>query len=468
MEIQVEAEIPATLKFLFKPKRLKIAFGGRGGYKTVSFSKVLLCLAAEEKKRVLCLREFMNSIDDSVHSTLKDEVEQLNMGHLYKVTTNQIEGRNGSLFRYASLARNLASLKSKFGVDIAWVEEAETITQKSLDVLFPTIRKSGSEIWMSFNPDDEFGAVYNTLVKPHLDTIRSQGYYESDDVYIVKTSLEDNPFAPLGMLAESIQMKSDNLKKWLHIYGGEVFSDYRESIIQPEWIDAAIDAHKTLGFPIQGVKVTAFDPADTGRDAKAQMFRHGSVITEGRQWLDGELPEAIDRAFSRAYDLRTEQFVYDATGIGRGVKVGLEKRIEGKNLDVFPFEGAASVDFPEEKYAADKTNRHTFKNKRAQYFWKLRDRFEATFNAIKKGLYTDPDNLISISSKVEDLDVLKSELVKIRRKIGQNAYIQIESKEDMKKRGVESGNMADALSMVFANPAPFAADIPDIQFTTEF
>jgi len=464
----VKIEIPAKLQFLFRPKRLKIAFGGRGGYKTVSFSKALLFLAHKERKSILCLREFMNSIDDSVHSTLKAEVDNLDMADRFKVTNNQIENiHNDSLFRYGSLARNLPSLKSRHGIDIAWVEEAETITQKSLDVLFPTIRKPDSEIWMSFNPDDEFGAVYHTFVKPHLDIIRSQGFYEDENIYIVKTSLEDNPFAPVGMLEESARLKKDNLKKWLHIYGGEVFSDYRESIIQPEWVDAAIDAHLKLKFPAQGVKVTAFDPADTGKDAKAQMFRHGSVITEGRQWSEGELPEAIDKAFSRAYDLRMEQFVYDATGIGRGVKVGLEKRIEGKNLEVIPFEGAAKVDLPEEKYAADKSNRDTFKNKRAQYFWKLRDRFEATFNAIKKGLYTDPDNLISISSEVEDLDILKSELVKIRRKIGQNAYIQIESKEDMLKRGVKSPNMADALSMVFANPAPFTA-VPDIQFLSEF
>lgn len=457
--------IPEKLKFLFLPKRLKIAFGGRGGYKTVSFAKSLLFLAAREKKRVLCLREFMNSIDDSVHSTLKAEVETLNMSHLFKVTANQIEGRNGSLFRYASLARNLPSLKSKYGVDIAWVEEAETITQRSLDVLFPTIRKNRSEIWMSFNPDDEFGAVYHTLVKPHLDTIRSQGFYEDEDMYIVKTSLDDNPFAPEGMLSESARMKKDNLKKWLHIYGGEVFSDYRESIIQPEWVDAVIDAHKKLGFPAQGMKVLAFDPADTG-DAKAVMFRHGEVVTQGFQWTYDELPEAIDIAFDRAYEWRAEQLIYDATAIGRAVKVGLKKRIEGKNIEVIGFEGAASVDRPEDIYADYKSNKDTFRNRRAQRYWNLRDRFEATFNAIEKGLYTDPDNLISISSEVEDLDVLKSELVKIQRKIG-SSYIQIKSKEDMKKEGIKSPNMADTLMMLWDNKPPHTI-MPILNFTSEF
>ncbi len=456
-------KIPETLKFLCLPKRLKIAFGGRGGYKTVSFCKILLFLALREKKRVLCLREFMNSIDESVHSSLKAEVETLNMESYYRVTNSQIQGTNGSLFRYASLSRNLASLKSRHGIDIAWIEEAETITQKSLDVLFPTIRKPNSEIWMSFNPDDEFGAVFHTFVKPHLDTIRSKGYYEDEFMYIVKTSLDDNPFAPQGMLEESARMKKDDLKKWLHIYGGEVFSDYRESIIQPEWFEAAVDAHLKLGFPAQGVKVLSFDPADTG-DAKAVMMRHGSVITEGFQWHHDELPEAVEIAFSKAYDWRADQFIYDATGIGRGVKVFLKLRNAENNLEVIPFEGAAKVAFPEELYADHKSNKDTFRNRRAQRYWNLRDRFEATFNAIKKGLYTDPDSLISISSKIEDLDVLKSELVKIRRKVGSSSYIQIESKEDMEK----SPNMADALMMLWDNPAPFASVMPELQFTSEF
>ena len=463
----MEILIPSKLKFLYLPKRLKVMYSGRGGYKTVSVAKTLLFLAHREKKRVLCLREFMNSIDDSVHSTLKEEVEILNMTNHFKVTANQIEGRNGSLFRYAALARNLPSLKSKHGIDIAWIEEAETITQKSLDVLIPTIRKAGSELWFTFNPDDEFGAVYSTFVKPHLDTIRKQGYYADDMLHVVKTSLEENPFAPSELLEDSARMKKDNLKKWLHIYGGEVFSDYRESIIQPEWVDAAIDAHKKLNFPPQGVKVSSFDPADVGKDAKAWGMRHGSVVTMGCQWHDGELQDAIEKAFHYSYDNRIEQFVYDSAGLGKGVKGPLTAMIAGKPIEIIGFEGAGRVPYPDVIYADDRTNRNTFKNARAYGYWLLRDRFEKTFNAIKKGVYSDPDSLISLSSSIEDLDVLKSELVKIRRKMGANSYIQIESKEDMLSRGVKSPNLADMIMMLFMNPAPFEAPEP-IQFLSEF
>jgi len=464
-------QLPSQFEFLFKPKRIKVAFGGRGGAKTVSVAKSLLTIAASERKKVLCLREFMNSIDDSVHSALKTEVETLGLSSLFTSTNNQITSETGSVFKYASLSRNLASIKSKHDFDIAWIEEAETITEKSLDVLIPTIRKEGSELWFTFNPDDEFGPVYSKFVKPYLDDIRRQGFYEDEHLYVVKVNLDDNPFAPPELVEESALMKKTNLKKWLHIYGGEVFSDYSDSIIQPEWVDAAIDAHIKLRFQPQGVKSMGFDPADSGADAKAVMLRHGSVITKGLKWSDGELPEAIDRAFELAYDWRTEFIVYDSDGIGRGVKVGLEPRIVGKNIEVYPYGGNDSVDNREEIYAGDKSNRNTFRNKRAQYYWLLKDRFEATYNAIEKGIYTDPDKMISLSSDLEDLDVLKSELVKIERKKGQNSYIQIESKEDMRKRGVRSPNMADALVMCFANPEPMTDNLSTLQnmtFSSEF
>jgi len=469
----MKIQIPENLSFLFKPKRFKIMFGGRGGYKTVSASKALLFLAAREKKRVLCLREYMNSIDDSVHSALKDEIEGLNMTRHFRVTNNQINGVNKSAFRFAGLARNLSSIKSKHDFDIAWIEEAETTTQKSLDVLFPTIRKNNSEIWITFNPEDEFSAVY-TLIKPFLDEVRAKGFYEDDTFYIVKTSLEDNPFAPKELLEDSARMKLANPKKWLHIYGGEVYSDYKDSIIQPEWFESAKDAHLKLNFKPMGVKSVGFDLADTG-DAKALIHRYGSVITRGSRWHDGELPDAIDRAFAECEEERNEFQVYDDDGLGKSMKVYQANVTLNKRINVIPYNGNGRVDDPEELYTEyegqpdreKKKNKDMFRNKRAQYYWRLRDRFEATHNAVTRGIYTNPEDLISLSSTMEDLDVLKSELVKVKRVRGNNSFIQIQSKKDAAKEGIKSPNMADALVMCFANPAPKPAPV-ELNFTSEF
>ncbi len=455
--VNIDVDIASSFKFLFKPKRIKVAFGGRGGAKTVSFVKSAVMLATDRGYRFLCLREFMNSIDDSVHSALVEEITNLGLDEDFSIRNNAIDGPNGSCFRYGQLARNIASLKSKHNFDVAWVEEAETITQKSLDFLIPTIRKPGSEIWFSFNPDDENGAVYSEFVKPHLATINEQGFYEDDDLFVIKVGLSDNPFAPQELINESERLKAKNYKKWLHIYGGECFADYEDSIIQPEWVDAAIDAHLKIPFQAAGVKSLGFDPADSGDDPKAIALRHGSVVTHAEHWDDGELPDAIDKAFEMAYDLRTEVLVYDADGLGAGVKVGLDKRLEGKELLVEGYKGGSSVDNPDDEYIQGDlysngvTNKDSFINKRAQYWWYLRDRFEATYNAVERGIYTDPDKLISLSSEIKHLSQLKSELIKVLRNRGNNSRIQIESKKDMKGRGFASPNLADALVMCFAN-----------------
>lgn len=456
----VQVKIPEKFEFLFKPKRIKVAFGGRGGGKTNAFTKVALLRAGMYGHRFLCLREFMNSIDDSVHSALSQEIYDLDLDSEFHIKNNGIDGINGSGFRYAQLARNIASLKSKHNFDVAWIEEAETVTEKSLDFLIPTIRKENSEIWISFNPDDETGAVYSRFVKPYLKEINRNGYYEDDMLYVVKVCLEDNPFAPKELIDDSMRMKKENYKKWLHIYGGECFADYEDSIIQPAWVESAVDAHIKLNIRSMGIRSLGFDPADSGDDDKAVVLRQGFLVEFTDSWGDGELPHAIDKAFDYANELDANVLVYDADGLGAGVKVGLDQRLEGRRLIVEAYKGGSGVDDPDSEYISGNeidpgiTNKNSFRNKRAQYWWYLRDRFEATHNAIENGIYTDPNKLISLSSKINDFPQLKSELIKVQRKRTNNSLIQIESKVDMKKRGYASPNLADALVLSFANKPP--------------
>ena len=164
------------------------------------------------------------------------------------------------------MARNLSSIKSKHDFDVAWVEEAETVSSDSIEVLEPTIRKSGSELWYSFNPAREDGAVYSRYVTPYLDEILKDGFYEDDDIYVAKVDLKDNPWAPDELIQASARMKEENYDLWLHVWGGEPRRDLEDVIIQPKWIDAAIDAHKRLGFHPVGVRSMGFDPADEGKD----------------------------------------------------------------------------------------------------------------------------------------------------------------------------------------------------------
>lgn len=230
----MKVQIPSKFKKLFKPKRFKVFYGGRGGCKTVSFSKILLATACEQEKRILCAREFQNSIDDSVHSSLSSEIARLELQDFYQIQSNQIIGNNKSLFRYIGLARNISSLKSKDHYDIIWIEEGETTSQKTLDTILPTLRKLGSELWISFNPDQEDDPVFAEFVAPYLDEINKNGYYEDEDLLVVKTNLTDNPFEAVELRKESARLKKKNYKKWLHIFGGECGGNYDDPIFEIE------------------------------------------------------------------------------------------------------------------------------------------------------------------------------------------------------------------------------------------
>jgi phage terminase large subunit len=161
----VEAWFPQKLQFLFEPHRYKVVRGGRGSGKSWGFARALLIMAAQKPLRVLCTREIQKSIQQSVHQLLRDQIEALGLGSQYEVLQAEIRGKNGSQFFFSGLSDQTAeSLKSFEGVDVCWCEEAQAISRRSWDILIPTIRKNGSEIWVSFNPQLESDETYRRFV----------------------------------------------------------------------------------------------------------------------------------------------------------------------------------------------------------------------------------------------------------------------------------------------------------------
>ena len=186
MSNQTTAKFPDRLDFLFQPHRYKVAYGGRGSGKSWSMARALLVKAASEPTRVLCAREIQRSIKQSVHTLLNDQIQALGLGPFYEVLETEIRGLNGSTFSFTGLATNtVESIKSFEGCDIVWVEEAQTVSKKSWDILIPTIRKPNSEIWVSFNPNIDTDDTYKRFVveKP-------------DNAKVVKVNYTDNPWFP--------------------------------------------------------------------------------------------------------------------------------------------------------------------------------------------------------------------------------------------------------------------------------
>ena len=159
-----QVKLHKIYKPLSKPKRYKIYYGGRGAGKSTSFALALLTLGCEKKLRILCTREVQGSMKQSVHKLLHGCIDMLGLGNYYRVTREGIYGLNGTEFIFHGLRHDPMQIKSLEGVDICWVEEAQKITNESWEILIPTIRKTGSEIWVSFNPNLESDPTYQKFV----------------------------------------------------------------------------------------------------------------------------------------------------------------------------------------------------------------------------------------------------------------------------------------------------------------
>lgn len=204
-----KAEFPVKLEGLFKKSRYKVLYGGRGGAKSWGIARALLIKGAKDPIRILCAREFQTSIKDSVHKLLCDQIDSLGLLSFYEITQTSIRGRNGTEFSFVGLKNNVANIKSYEGVDICWVEEAQTTSRLSWNVLIPTIRKEGSEIWISFNPELETDETYQRFVaNPPADCIT------------MKVNWYDNPWFPDTLRLEKDALKARDEEAYNQVWEG--------------------------------------------------------------------------------------------------------------------------------------------------------------------------------------------------------------------------------------------------------
>lgn len=217
--ITFKAEIPVIFEGLFEPKRYKIYYGGRGGAKSWGFADALLIMGTQKPLRILCARELQKSIEDSVHKLLSDQIASLGLELFYDIQQKTIRGINGTEFIFIGLKHNARELKSKEGIDICWVEEAENVSDASWELLIPTIRKENSEIWVSFNTKQPTDATYKRFI-----------FDADEDSLIQKVSFRDNPFFPEVLEKERLKLMKSDPKAYEHVWEGEFDSRYSGAV----------------------------------------------------------------------------------------------------------------------------------------------------------------------------------------------------------------------------------------------
>lgn len=452
------------LPFLTKPQPIKVAIGGRGSGKSIGIGDMLTFKMATEAADVYCLREFQDSIVDSVHKVFKGSIQDRLSLPDWQVYENKVEAPNGARTTYKGANRNPDAMQSAQGYKYSWFEEAHRASQASLDKLLPTIlRNPGAQCWFSANPQSSGDPFSQRFIVPYQEELERSGYYEDDLHYIVVVNWRDNPWW---------NDEQEALRKWDYdhlprakydwIWEGKFLDTVDDAIIQPEWFDACIDAHKKLGWKITGRKVVAHDPSDRGDDAKGLCYRHGPVILDVQDRTFGDVAEGVDWSTSYAIRVGAQDYIWDADGLGLGLRRDVSDNFKGHNVEQYAFRGGETPMHPNAIYepivdnaAQSVTNENAFKNKRSQFYAALMNRCYTTYKAVVHGEYHDPDEMISFSSDIAALQRVRAEVCRIPQKISGNGSgkFQIMSKPDMKRLlEIDSPNMADAVMMSLAIP----------------
>jgi len=265
----VDVQLPEAFGEIFEPYRNKAFYGGRGSAKSHSIAKALLLMGGMQKLRILCCREIQKSIRESVYLLLKEQIELLGLEEFYLVLATEIRGENGTQFIFTGLSDHTAdSIKSYEGIDIAWIEEAMTVSANSLEILIPTIRKEGSEIWASWNPRHKSDPI----------DMRYRGDDPPADSLIVNVNWRDNPFFPSTLKEERLYDKRTKPDRYAFIWEG----DYEPQAIGAIWSRQEIADNRTTleqlerdGIELERITVNV-DPAVSDTDTSDE---HGITAT---------------------------------------------------------------------------------------------------------------------------------------------------------------------------------------------
>lgn len=221
----LQIETPRAYLPLLEPSRYKGAHGGRGSAKSHFFASMAIERCIIEKTDIVCIREVQKSLAQSVKRLLEAKIEALGVGHMFDILQTEIRGKNGSLIIFQGMQNHTAdSIKSLEGYDIAWVEEAQSLSQRSLDLLRPTIRKEGSEIWFSWNPEKETDPVdaFLRTDNPPPDSV------------VIEVNYFDNPWFPDVLKAEMEYDKGRDPEKYSHVWLGK-YKKISEALVFRNW-----------------------------------------------------------------------------------------------------------------------------------------------------------------------------------------------------------------------------------------
>lgn len=416
MPIDKNGVVNVRMAEVFKPLlvtnkwRYKFYHGGRGGGKSYAFADALLVKGYERQLSIACLREIQDSIKESVYKLLCDRISYHGMAD-YKIFEDRIENtRTGTKFIFKGLRdQDNSKIKSLEGYDIAWIEEAHTITKRSWDILDPTIRKDGSEIWISMNREEENDPLWVALAaNPDERTL------------VVKVNYYNNPYCTDELKLQAEKCKREDYDSYLHIWEGEPMPQGTLKLI------ASRDVHRALSFKIDNVNnqlplVVGVDVARFGDDRTAICRRRGRQaykMQTYRHFDTIQVANLVVRIIEEEHPVRVN---IDAGANGAGVIDILRHRGYGNIIDEVNFGGEAQDD-------------NRYGNRRAEMWDRLNQWLK------------DPAGVC-----LTDMGEILNDLTAPCKEYDARSRLFLEKKKDIKKRLGFSPDLGDALALTFAD-----------------
>jgi phage terminase large subunit len=320
----MKVQFPAVFDFLdWKlqpngiPARWKVAYGGRDGAKSWTFGRKLLIAGAQHPLRILCARESQKTIRDSVHHLLETQIEAMGLGRFYEVQEATVKGREGTAafgteFIFEGLRFNVEKIKSYEGVDRCWVEEARSVSKTSWVTLENTIRKAGSEIWVSFNPELKTDETYKRFV-----------ITPPEDAVVRKVLWKDNPWASETLRRGRERLQREDPDSFDHIWMGAC-KETLDGAVYAKELRAATEAGRICKVPYDRTK-----PVDTFWDLGkrdhtsvwfAQFIAFQYRIMDFFQMRGGDVPEFSQMLVDKKYNYGTHFLPHDAAHVRLGMR----------------------------------------------------------------------------------------------------------------------------------------------------
>ena len=434
------ANLPAWAKPLARPARYKVVHGGRGSAKTWTVATLLVLQSVECPIRVACVREYQRSIQESAKRTIEDSIDRLGLRSHFNIQRDNIYGRNGSHFFFRGMSTSTEeAIRGWEAVDVVWVEEAQRMSQRSREILYPTIRKPGSELWFTFNPRYRTDPVWRDFCT---------GGSRLGDAVVVKVNHDANPWFPAELERERQLCLIDEPDRYPHIWLGEPDDEGAARKVLPfAMIERCVDAHVRLGLAdgIAGRMDVGLDVADSGADRNALVARRGPLILHAESWSSQVLGDTARRADTYCREHGARQLYYDVGGVGAGIRSHLAE-MPNREYGAQPVNFGGAVAGPNRTYTYRVSNKDFFARRNAQLAWALRLRAQRT-GRLLDGDEVDPDRCLFIARGIPHLETYLAQLSQPEWKEDVSGRVVI----DKAPEGALSPDLYDATVLAFAS-----------------